>query len=192
MAKKKAHLMIIVLFFASLGLAGQMVMPDRVSPGQTRHYYVWPGPGSIYTWRINGVVQSGFTTNEFIHTWYTADTFLLEVQEISSFGCAGPVRSGLVIVNRNEGLSLIIYDAFSPNGDLINDKWYIGNTNMFPGMVVTVFNRWGQLVWKSGSGYPLSWDGRSNGKLLPVDSYHYIIDLHDGTHPLVGTVTIVR
>ena len=36
------------------------------------------------------------------------------------------------------------------------------------------------------------WDGRSKGSLLPIDSYHYIIDLHNGTKPILGTVTIVR
>ena len=27
---------------------------------------------------------------------------------------------------------------------------------------------------------------------LPIDSYHYIIDLHNGSKPIIGNVTIVR
>jgi gliding motility-associated-like protein len=87
---------------------------------------------------------------------------------------------------------LIIPNAISPNGDLINDVWNIGMIEIYPNVEVKVFNRWGETVWKSEKGYPQPWDGRSNGKLLPVDSYHYIIDLNNGTKPIVGNITIVR
>jgi gliding motility-associated-like protein len=181
----------IVLFF-TFRVAGQMTMPDNVVIGQTRQYFVLPYPGSTYTWWINGEVQTGFTTSEFLHTWNTADTFLLEVQELSQYGCAGPIRSGKVFVSSVPGTLLIIHDAFSPNGDLINDFWNIGNISFYPEMKITIYNRWGQAVWKSGAGYPVPWDGKNNGEELPVDSYHYIIDLHNGTKLIVGTVTIVR
>jgi gliding motility-associated-like protein len=167
-------------------------MPDNVCVGQTRHYYVLPTPGSIYLWGINGIVQQGYTTNEFAHTWNEANTFLLEVQEVSFEGCYGPVRSGNVYVGPLSDSDLIIHNAFSPNGDLVNDVWDIGNIASYPSAEVRVYNRWGQLVWRSGKGYPHPWDGRSNGKDLPVDSYHYVIDLHNGSRPLAGHITIVR
>jgi gliding motility-associated-like protein len=169
-----------------------MTMPDNVCTGESRHYYVDPRPGSTYIWKIDGVVQSGFTTNEFTHTWYTADTFLLEVQERSADGCEGQISSGLVYVCEDSGMGLIIHDAFSPNGDLINDVWNIGNSQLYPEMEITIYNRWGAEVWKSVKGYPLPWDGRSNGVDLPMDSYHYLIDLHNGRRPVAGHVTIVR
>ena len=186
------NLFLILVLISCSGVAGQMTMPDNVFTGQTRQYFVVPYPGSTYTWWIDGEVQTGFTTNEFLHTWSTADTFLLEVQELSSHGCPGPVRSGQVFVNPYPGTLLILHDAFSPNGDLINDFWNIGNVSIYPEMQVTIYNRWGQPVWKSAAGYPEPWDGKSNGAELPVDSYHYLIDLHNGTKLIVGIVTIVR
>jgi gliding motility-associated-like protein len=87
---------------------------------------------------------------------------------------------------------LSIPNAISPNGDLINDVWNIGMVDMYPELVVKIFNRWGELLWTSGKGYPVPWDGRSNGRDLQIDSYHYIIDLHNGSKPIIGTVTIVR
>jgi gliding motility-associated-like protein len=176
----------------SCRMAGQTTMPDFVCMGETRHYYVDANPGSTYTWRIDGVVQAGFTGNEFEHTWNAADTFLLDVQEISADGCPGPVISGLVYVKPLQNTGLIIQKAFSPNGDLINDVWNIGNIFLFPKMEVTIYNRWGQSVWKSGAGYPQPWNGKSNGSDLPIDSYHYVINLNNGTKPIVGDVTIVR
>jgi gliding motility-associated-like protein len=87
---------------------------------------------------------------------------------------------------------LVIPKAFSPNGDNINDTWNIGMIDLYPDAEVKVFNRWSELVWKSERGYPRPWDGRSNGMNLPVDSYHYIIDLNNGSRLNVGTITIVK
>jgi gliding motility-associated-like protein len=97
-----------------------------------------------------------------------------------------------VYIEPEQGVCLIIPNAISPNGDLINDVWNIGYTSLYPQMEIKIFNRWGETVWKSAKGYPQPWDGRSNGSPLPIDSYHYIIDLHNGSKPLVGNVTIVR
>jgi gliding motility-associated-like protein len=162
-----------IILFTTFRVVGQMTMPDSVFIGQTKQYYVDLNPGSTYTWWIDGVIQADFTTNEFTHTWNTPSTFLLEVQERSADGCPGPVRSGQVYVNPVLGIFLIIHDAFSPNGDLINDVWNIGNIILYPEMQITVYNRWGQSVWQSGVGYPVPWDGKSNGMDLPVDSYRY-------------------
>ncbi len=74
----------------------------------------------------------------------------------------------------------------------MNDVWNIGRKEFYPEMEVKIFNRWGEPVWKSAKGYPEPWDGRSNGRAVPVDSYHYIIELKPGRKPLVGNVTIVR
>jgi gliding motility-associated-like protein len=87
---------------------------------------------------------------------------------------------------------LEIPNAISPNSDNINDVWNIGRIELYPEIEIKIFNRWGELIWKSEKGYPRPWDGRSNGTLLPIDSYHYIIDLHNGKNPIIGTITIVR
>ncbi len=87
---------------------------------------------------------------------------------------------------------LVLNDVFSPNGDGINDVWNIGNTYLYPDMEVTIYNRWGQSIWKSGRGYPVPWDGTNNGAALAIDSYHYVIELHNGSKALIGAVTIVR
>ncbi len=87
---------------------------------------------------------------------------------------------------------LVIPNAISPNGDLINDVWNIGFIDLYPNVEIMIFNRWGETLWRSARGYPDKWDGTSNGSNLPIDSYHYIIDLHNGRKPIVGNVTIVR
>lgn len=81
--------------------AAQFAMPDNVCIGAAKHYNVDPNPvpGSTYSWRIDGVTQVSFTTNEIDITWNTIGTYLLEVQELSNHGCLGPIRSGQVFVH---------------------------------------------------------------------------------------------
>jgi gliding motility-associated-like protein len=186
-------LSLLLIYFSTI--SGQTTMPDIVCPGQTKAYYVNYNPGSTYIWRINGIVQRGHNSNEFTHTWEPADTFLLEVQEISFTGCIGSVSSGKVIVREVivSDLFLIIPEAFSPNGDMINDYWEIKNIEIYPRAEITVYNRWGQVVWRSERGYSQQWDGKNkNGIDMPTDSYHYVIDRHNSLKLLIGTVTIIK
>lgn len=198
MGKRDQYILLIgiITVLSTFRIAGQLRMPDSVFVGQTRYYHVDPNPGqgSTYTWRIDGVVQTGFNTNEFDHTWIDEGTYTIEVQELSANGCLGPVRSGQVFVRLigTNKICLIIPEAISPNRDLINDVWNIENTDLYPQIEITIYNRWGQALWKSDRGYPIPWDGRSRGEELPVDSYHYIIELNNGSRPIVGTITIIR
>ena len=113
--------------------------------------------------------------------------FVVTVTDMN--GCT--IKDSVRVEPLNE-TCLIIPNAFSPNGDLINDQWNIGLIELYPEVEIRIFNRWGGTVWRSERGYPHPWDGRSNGSPLPVDSYHYIIDIGRGRKPIVGNVTIVR
>ncbi|MGI8952595.1 MAG: gliding motility-associated C-terminal domain-containing protein [Chitinophagaceae bacterium] len=87
---------------------------------------------------------------------------------------------------------LEIPNAFSPNGDGINDTWIIKNIERYPQCAVQVFNRYGQILFNS-SGYYKPWDGRYNGKPLPVGTYYFIINTKNKFLPVKsGYVTILR
>ncbi|MBU8892408.1 MAG: gliding motility-associated C-terminal domain-containing protein [Bacteroidales bacterium] len=87
-----------------------------------------------------------------------------------------------------------IPNAFTPNDDEYNPTWEIESLFVFPDVTVDVYNRWGERVFHS-DGYSADkyWDGTNqNGKKLPMDTYYYVIDLHNDDEPIVGTVTIIR
>jgi len=84
-----------------------------------------------------------------------------------------------------------IPNAFSPNGDGINDVWQIANINSYPAATISIFNRYGQQVFYA-TGDSDAWDGKNNGKPLPVGTYYYIIDAKTGRKPFRGSVTILR
>jgi large repetitive protein len=85
-----------------------------------------------------------------------------------------------------------ITNAFTPNNDKVHDTWEINNIGLFPNASIKVFDRWGRMVFSVEKGYENNWDGTSNGKDLPMDTYYYIIDLNTGEEPLTGDVTIIR
>jgi gliding motility-associated-like protein len=82
-------------------------------------------------------------------------------------------------------------NAFTPNGDGINDTWILANLSDYPGATVEVFNRYGQVVHRAMAS-ALPWDGKFKGSPLPVATYYYIIDLKNGFAPMQGSVTIIR
>lgn len=73
--------------------------------------------------------------------------------------------------------------AFSPNSDGKNDNLYISGIENFPENNVSIFNRWGVLVW-SEDNYDNNtrvWNGKDkNGAELTEGTYYYIIDVKDG------------
>ena len=87
-----------------------------------------------------------------------------------------------------------IFSSFSPNGDQINDVWTINGIQKYPYSTVKIFNRWGEEIFISDTGYTTKWDGQRGGKALPVGTYYYIITLigENESEELSGSVTIVR
>jgi gliding motility-associated-like protein len=82
-------------------------------------------------------------------------------------------------------------NAFSPNGDGINDNWDIKYLESYPGATIDVYNRYGQAVFKS-LGYDKAWNGQYNGSPLPIGTYYYIINPKNGRKIITGSVTIIK
>jgi gliding motility-associated-like protein len=83
-----------------------------------------------------------------------------------------------------------ISSLFTPNADGMNDYWYIPDLDQYGQVKVTVYNRFGQVVYKS-DGYKNDWDGTWNGHPLPSASYYYIIN-SSKLGFIKGVVNIVR
>lgn len=85
-------------------------------------------------------------------------------------------------------------NAFSPNGDGINDKWFVTNGNCTKNIKAMVFNRYGTKVYESND-YKNTWDGTYKGKALPDATYYYTLQftlLNDAVISSKGDVTILR
>jgi len=106
-------------------------------------------------------------------------------------GCAASLHN--IVVGFSNGSSCVmIPQVITPNGDGKNDTWIIKNIDIYPNAEVLIYNRWGELIFQTKNIMANPWDGRSRGKLVPVDSYHYILDLHDGSKPKSGVISVIR
>ncbi|HUS86915.1 MAG TPA: gliding motility-associated C-terminal domain-containing protein, partial [Bacteroidales bacterium] len=142
--------------------------------------------------------QGGYAVSDYYYLWWdnrTSSTIgdvsagQYRVIVTDDNGCS---ETDTIIVTSEKNNCLTIPNAISPNGDNINDVWNIDLIDLYPDAEIKIFNRWGELVWASEKGYPQPWNGTSRGRMLPIDSYHYIIDLNNGTQPIVGHITIIR
>lgn len=78
---------------------------------------------------------------------------------------------------------LRIPDAFSPNGDGVNDYFVIQDiASFYPKASVSIYNRNGDVVWESNGPYRNNFNGVNyNGDILPVATYFYVFYYNDGT-----------
>ncbi len=114
------------------------------------------------------------------------DSITYHLTATTQSGCEGTGNVTILILK-----TLGIPNAFSPNGDGINDVWNIASLASYPGCVVEIYNRYGSIVYRS-IGYLKPWNGTFNGSSLPVGVYYYIINLKNGSKPYSGNVTIVK
>jgi gliding motility-associated-like protein len=117
-----------------------------------------------------------------------ADDITYRLTVTSSDGCKATDEVFVKVLRE-----LRVPNAFSPNNDGINDKWEIQYLESYPGCTVEVYNRFGQIVFRSAGYNPSgSWDGTLNGKPLPMGTYYWIINPKNGRKQMNGSVTIVR
>jgi gliding motility-associated-like protein len=82
----------------------------------------------------------------------------------------------LEVNNKFEIDEIEIYNAFSPNGDGINDVFTIRNIEFYPENEILIFNRWNQIVYKTTNyGVNNIFNGKhqKTGHLLPKGTYYY-------------------
>ena len=139
-------------------------------PGYAR--YRWSSGESVATYKVKqfGPLSLGVTTTE---------------------GCVGTDQT---IIVSNDCKLVSIPNAFSPNGDGLNEVFRPTFGVPVTGYQAIIFNRWGQQMQLSSD--PLKgWDGRWNGKDAPLGVYYYIIRFADGAgvqHERTGSVTLLR
>ncbi|WP_118974592.1 choice-of-anchor L domain-containing protein [Taibaiella koreensis] len=99
-----------------------------------------------------------------------------------------------VTVERCCGDDLFVPNAFSPNGDGLNDVFELKLDHDSKILQIDIFNRWGQRVFQQYS-FNRPWDGNFNGQPLQPGSYFYSITVscRDGrTVYKKGDVVLIR
>jgi gliding motility-associated-like protein len=131
----------------------------------------------------NGLLQSGLKAGVYGYRLINAD------------GC---IESELVfnLPLQQSGRCDFFYvpNAFTPNGDGLNDKLLPVYSPLYSNVNFRVFNRYGQLVFQHQEGRT-GWDGSFKGKGQPAGSYVWMasyVDLEGNPHQLKGSIMLIR
>ncbi len=156
------------------------------------------GLGSSDIDSINWSPTIGLTCGDClspIATPLTNTTYTIRVE--NSGGCV--TLDSIRIIVTCDGKNLFVPNTFSPNGDGMNDWFYVQGKGLSTIQSMRVFNRWGQLVFEKRNFSPNveqdGWDGNFNGKKAPSDVYIYTIEVICENSQVVaynGNVALIR
>ena len=111
---------------------------------------------------------------------------LYQAQVRDSNNCLHTLNVAIMVVRPEcDTLSLFVPNAFSPNGDTHNDKFYVRGQN-FEKISLVVYNRWGQKVFETQDPQ-FGWDGTYKGEPLGPDVFGYCVEAY-----CFGGLKIVR
>jgi gliding motility-associated-like protein len=116
---------------------------------------------------------------------------MYEVTMIDDRGCIA-TDTVTVIVNQDDKV-IYVPNAFSPNGDGINDIFYTYARGVKT-IDFRVFNRWGEKMFQSYS-LDHGWDGYYKGQLMNPAVYVYYVEvtyLDGDIRSQKGSVTLIR
>ena len=112
-------------------------------------------------------------------------------------GCKSRDKVTIFVVCNNG--NVFIPNTFSPNGDGMNDQFYIRGNGLFTIKTFRIFNRWGQVVFEKSNvkaNEPMDgWDGTFNGQKLSPDVFVYTVDVicdNNTTLKFQGNVTLIK
>lgn len=139
-------------------------------------------PGASYLW------NTGSTDSNFVIT----QEGLYWVQGMLN-GCN--YRDSILVKYQKCECELFIPNAFSPNGDGINDI-FKPTIKCFPeNYRMSIFNRNGIPIFNNQD-YLKGWDGTINGRQLPLSTFYYIITFYNNllnkNERYTGSITLLR
>ena len=142
------------------------------------------GENVSYYWNPPLYISNDSSLNPTI-TPPTDMMYTLLVQ--SAFNCTNKDAMKVKVVD-----GLYIPNAFTPNGDGLNDRWSIPFLDIGFNADVKVFNRWGAIVYHTIAA-TVSWDGKLNAVPQPAGTYVYVITFENHTFPQIkGTLMLIR
>lgn len=106
----------------------------------------------------------------------------------------GCLNSDEVVVEVLNEFAVIIPDGFTPNGDGLNDVFRPVTIGLVEFLDVSVYNRWGELVWYSKD-RNMGWDGTYKGTTQELATYIVVVRVLDpegSRRQYTGTTTIIR
>lgn len=154
--------------------------------------------GEVIGWDWDVAGQAFSNRPDVSYEFDEAGDYEIALAVIDQFGCTDTSRQ---VINVKSDVRIYLPNAFSPNGDGINDRFEPGIAGELTDFQLEIYNRWGGLVFQA-TDPETTWDGRGrNGEPVAVGTYLYAISYRllaltqeeaQGTRTLTGNLTLLR
>jgi gliding motility-associated-like protein len=164
--------------------------PDLTVPlGSSKFIHVRDSVGSLYSWRPQ--IQLSSYDKQYTEFFSTSDDVRYFIDITDEHTCVTTDTMQMLVLKKP---GFYLPSGFTPNGDGLNDdiKPYIVGMKAFKSF--TVFNRWGNLVFRSVR-YGEPWNGQASGKDQAAGVYVWILEYvtnDDKTVTEKGVLTLIR
>lgn len=141
-----------------------------------------------YLWDF-GNGESSSNRNDHVY-YQDSSIYNVTLTVTDSMGCKNSMTQKIQIYYP---YSLYIPNAFTPNGDGVND-YFMPNLTSVVSVEFSIYNRWGQVIYSSSELRP-RWDGTYNGIPSPNDIYTYkiqVVSILEEMETFTGHVTLYR
>lgn len=180
----------------SSGISVELGPDRRVERGTP--ILLWPELPSArevtYLWRTTNSLELPCKTCAELEIMPWED-LMLEVMVADEHGCQAQDSIHIKTID----FSLYAPNAFSPNGDGNNDRFYLQSRLAQKIEQFRVFDRWGNLLYEQSGGQTNAaaegWDGHYRGRLMNADTYTWFANIltPEGKSALYqGTVQLMR
>ena len=143
-----------------------------------------------WDWDFDGLGSSNLENP--INTFpVDARTYLTTLEVTNTAGCLNSTSEEIVV---RDDMNIFAPNAFTPDGNEFNQNWRIYATGFdFFDMEITIYNRWGQAIWKSFD-IEVPWDGTYNGNIVPNGVYSWSVSTKSiySDEKLTGHVVVMR
>ena len=84
----------------------------------------------------------------------------------------------------------VISNVLTPDGDGVNDAWYVENVLFYLDSDVKIYNEYGMEIY-SAAPYKNDWKGTYNGNKLPDGTYYYVLKFKNSNLTLKGSINLI-
>ena len=145
----------------SLGTIGEILVNDPVQ-------FLDQTLGNVVSWEWDFGDGNTSTDRNPVHTYKKPGVYVITLKTYDALGCHSENN---LIVEVLASYRILVPDAFTPNGDGLNDH-FMPKMRGIEDFEMLIFNKWGELIYTTTS-KEIGWDGTLNGRMSPNGNYVY-------------------
>lgn len=148
---------------------------------------------SKYLWLFGDSLNSSAVDKNPDFTFIKPGVYKVKLVAKNDYGCSDSITKEFTVYPLGK---LYIPNAFTPNGDLVNEVFkFVYPEAAYRKVEMTIYNRWGGFIYETSMPGGKWWDGTFEGAPVSEDVYFYVakaIKINGDVADYHGTITLLR